>query len=97
MNNNRKSGSTEEATKVSHQDEDEQTRKRKDCLKGDFLKWKAFSQRIAMILKPPSPKISVFVSSTFTDTQIERHFIMDVLLFKLREIAKQHGNEKCNI
>ena len=39
----------------------------------------------------PSFKMAVFLSSTFTDTQLERAFLMDKLLFDLRAIATKHG------
>lgn len=38
-------------------------------------------------------KLSVFVSSTFTDTVIERNILMNEVLPSLREIGKQHGVE----
>ena len=39
----------------------------------------------------PTFKLFVFVSSTFTDTQKERNFLMDELQFKLRAEAQKHG------
>ncbi|CAM9205023.1 unnamed protein product, partial [Ectocarpus fasciculatus] len=33
----------------------------------------------------------VFVSSTFTDTQLERNYLMDELIFELREVSKPLG------
>ena len=39
----------------------------------------------------PTFKLFVFVSSTFTDTQKERNFLMDELQFKLRGEAQKHG------
>ena len=39
----------------------------------------------------PSFKMLVFVSSTFTDTQLERDYLMDELLFLLRERAHQYN------
>jgi len=39
----------------------------------------------------PSFKLLVFVSSTFTDTQLERNYLMDELLFSLRRDAKPYG------
>lgn len=35
-------------------------------------------------------KLAVFVSSTFTDTQLERCFLMDILYFELREKGFSH-------
>jgi hypothetical protein len=35
--------------------------------------------------------LAVFVSSTFTDTQLERGYLIDELLFQLREEADQYG------
>ena len=34
--------------------------------------------------------VIVFISSTFTDSQTERNYLMDELLFELREHAKEH-------
>jgi hypothetical protein len=41
--------------------------------------------------KTPAFKLLVFVSSTFTDTQRERDFLMDELQFELRREAEAHG------
>ncbi|RYH15655.1 NACHT domain-containing protein [archaeon] len=41
--------------------------------------------------KTPTFKLLVFVSSTFTDTQLERNYLMDEHLFELREEGQQHG------
>ena len=41
--------------------------------------------------RTPSFKLLVFVSSTFTDTQKERDFLMDELLFELRSLASEHS------
>jgi hypothetical protein len=38
--------------------------------------------------KTPAFKLLVFSSSTFTDTQLERDFLMDELLFTLRSSAE---------
>ena len=35
--------------------------------------------------KSPTFDLLVFVSSTFTDTQLEQNFLMDELLFNLRQ------------
>ena len=40
--------------------------------------------------KTPSFKLLVFVSSTFTDTQLERDYLMDTLQFELRSVANVH-------
>jgi hypothetical protein len=40
--------------------------------------------------KRPNYKLLVFVSSTFTDTQVERNYLMDVLLFSLRKQAQEY-------
>ena len=40
--------------------------------------------------KTPPFKLVPFISSTFTDTALERDFLQD-LLFEMREIAKKHG------
>jgi hypothetical protein len=39
----------------------------------------------------PSFKLLVFVSSTFTDTQLERNYLMDELLLKVREEGRRNG------
>ena len=41
--------------------------------------------------KTPIFKLLIFSSSTFTDTGLERDFLMDKLLFELRDISRQHG------
>lgn len=41
--------------------------------------------------KVPTFKLLVFVSSTFTDTQAERNFLMDELIFEMRALAKPLG------
>ena len=38
--------------------------------------------------KAPTFTIIIFVSSTFTDSQMERNYLMDELLFELRKHAK---------
>lgn len=59
---------------------------RKTVLQGGFnalpssLEWKT-----------PTFKLVVFVSSTFTDTQLERNYLMDELIFELREVSKPLG------
>ena len=58
-----------------------------EILHGGYLIKKSLNS----ILKPPIFKLCVFVSSTFTDTQIERKYILDELLFELREEAKKYG------
>ena len=40
--------------------------------------------------KAPRFTVIVFISSTFTDSQMERNYLMDELLFELREHAKEH-------
>jgi hypothetical protein len=40
--------------------------------------------------RAPTSNLMLFLSSTFTDTQAERNYIMDVLLFELRELAEKH-------
>ena len=47
--------------------------------------------RDASMWMVPTFKLLVFVSSTFTDTQKERNFLMDELQFALRAEAQQHG------
>lgn len=61
---------------------------RKTVMKGSFT-----SHLSSAEWKAPMPKLLVFVSSTFTDTQLERNFLMDQLLFDLRERARPHGIE----
>lgn len=41
--------------------------------------------------KSPSWKLLIFVSSPFTDTQMERSFLIDEYQFKLREIGQRYG------
>ena len=41
--------------------------------------------------RAPTFKLLVFVSSTFTDTQLERNFLIDELLSELREEARSEG------
>jgi hypothetical protein len=41
--------------------------------------------------KSPTGKIVMIASSTFTDTQAERNYLMEDLLFKCRDLAKFHG------
>jgi uncharacterized caspase-like protein len=41
--------------------------------------------------RAPSSMLAVFVSSTFTDTQLERSYLLDELLFELRNEARPHG------
>ena len=41
--------------------------------------------------KRPKAKLLIFVSSTFTDTQVERNYLETALLFELREQARKHG------
>lgn len=45
--------------------------------------------------RAPTSMLAVFVSSTFTDTQLERGFLIDELLFDLREEAYLHGEPTC--
>jgi hypothetical protein len=60
---------------------------RKHVLQGAF-----FSKTVHISAwKSPVFKLLAFISSTFTDTQLERDFIMDELLFYLREKARQFG------
>ena len=40
--------------------------------------------------RAPIYRMVIFVSSTFTDSQTERNYLMDELLFELREQAKEH-------
>ena len=56
-----------------------------EILNGRYL------QKKSLKLKLPIYKLCVFVSSTFTDTQIERKYLLDELLFELREEAKKFG------
>ena len=60
---------------------------RNEILQGRYL----LKKSLTSALKPPTFKLCVFVSSTFTDTQLERKFILDELLFELREEAKKYG------
>ena len=39
----------------------------------------------------PSFRLDVFLSSTFTDTTIERNYLMDELQFELRKIGREYG------
>ena len=43
--------------------------------------------------KKPTFKLITFGSSPFTDTQHERDFLMDSLLFELRDVAEKHEIE----
>eukprot|EP01038_Epipyxis_sp_PR26KG_P005385 gene5385-7468_t len=61
--------------------------RRKDILKGYF-----FDTEI-MTWKSPTFKICCYISSTITDTQIERRIILDEVLFALRELAQPHEIE----
>jgi len=60
---------------------------RNEILQGRYL----LKKSLTSTLKPPTFKLCVFVSSTFTDTQLERKFILDELLFELREEANKYG------
>jgi hypothetical protein len=60
---------------------------RRSVLRGGFNTGKVDSW------KAPSSMMAVFVSSTFTDTKLERGYLIDDLLFKLRKEADKHG--KC--
>jgi hypothetical protein len=64
---------------------------RKRVLEGAF-----FSGVPSSAWKRPSLKLLVIFSSTFTDTQLERNYLMDELLFQLRDQAKKHGTAYCN-
>jgi hypothetical protein len=60
---------------------------RKNALRGAF-----YSKTIALTeWKPTSFKLIVFISSTFTDTQLERNFLMDELYFELRKKGFAHN------
>ena len=59
---------------------------RQSVLRGAFASSAAFSQ-----WRCPSFKLVVFVSSTFTDTTLERNYLLDELLFELREKGAAHG------
>ena len=41
--------------------------------------------------KPPSSKLLMFVSSPFTDTKNEREFLLDDLLFEMRNIGQEYA------
>ena len=47
-------------------------------------------QLVCKVTRAPTYRMIVFISSTFTDSQMERNYLMDELLFKLREYAKEH-------
>eukprot|EP01031_Cornospumella_fuschlensis_P037339 gene37339-45334_t len=61
-------------------------RRRKAVLRGDISTSEATS-----LWKTPSFKLLVFVSSTFTDSKFERNYLMDELLFDIREDGLRHG------
>ena len=63
-----------------------QTVLRQSVLHGAFASQSTLSQ-----WKSPSFKLIVFVSSTFTDTILERNYLLDELLFELREKGTAHG------
>ena len=58
---------------------------RKNVLRGAFTTLKSSAD-----WRAPPFKLLPFISSTFTDTQLERDFLQD-LLFEMRAIAKQDG------
>jgi hypothetical protein len=58
---------------------------RKSVIKGDFESGNVSEW------KRPNAKLLVFISSTFTDTQIERNFLCESLLFDLRQKAREDG------
>jgi uncharacterized caspase-like protein len=59
---------------------------RRSVLAGAFA-----SDLAADAWRAPSSMLAVFVSSTFTDTQLERSYLLDELLFELRNEARPHG------
>lgn len=59
---------------------------RSSALKGSFY---STSIHLREWKKTP-PKLAVFISSTFTDTQLERSFLMDILYCELREMGFSH-------
>ena len=59
---------------------------RQSVLRGAFASQSTMSQ-----WKSPSFKLIVFVSSTFTDTTLERNYLLDELMFELREKGRAHG------
>ena len=61
---------------------------RKNVLSGAFTAFRSSAD-----WKTPSFKLIPFISSTFTDTQLERNFLLN-LLFEMRGIAKKDGKEK---
>ena len=58
---------------------------RRKVLFGDLSNLSMFS------CETPSWSLLVFISSTFTDTHVERDCLMGEILNKLREIGKQHS------
>ena len=58
---------------------------RKDVLRGNF-----FNGDKAVWMSPKF-KLCCYISSTTSDTHLERDIIINELLFSLREIAKPHG------
>jgi hypothetical protein len=68
--------------------EGEISAKRMLVLKGDFTSTIACPVNM---WKAPDFKVYVFVSSTFTDTQIERNIIQEKIAPYLRKIAEEHS------
>ena len=59
---------------------------RRNVLRGAF-----FSDSTIFQWRRPSFKLIVFVSSTFTDTTLERNYLLDELLFELRSKGNSKG------
>ena len=64
---------------------------RKNVLGGAFTAFRSSAD-----WKSPSFKLIPFISSTFTDTQLERNYLLD-LLFEMRGIAKKDGKENYSL
>ena len=58
-----------------------------NVLRGAFSSDSTLSQ-----WKCPSFKLIVFISSTFTDTTLERNYLLDELVFELREKGASQGS-----
>lgn len=66
------------------------TKIRRRVLNGNIAELSAFSDTLWYC---PKKKLKVFVSSTFTDTHMERNLILDVILPFLREKASRMSIE----
>ena len=68
------------------------TRLRSEAIRGSHALFNNCENSVD-IWKAPTWKLSVFVSSTFTDTHLERNFLMDELLPTLKKRGRKSGIE----